>query len=544
MTVTNTRLSQQDPAPVEGRPATLFILVGGIAFLSGGALLYRGSSDATDVYEKARRLDSVVTLISDLYVDSLNGAQLYDLATDGMLRALGDPYTAFLDPDDLENLRVGTRGNYIGLGIRIEVSDGWITIVTPIADSPAEDAGINSGDRIVEVAGESTRGWSSEKAVVALRGDSGTTIELGVARPGVPEVMRFSLERTRIHVTSVRHTQLLGDDIGYVELETVSEQSAREVADAVARLREDGARKLVLDLRFNPGGLLSEGIAVADLFLTSGDAIVETRGRVRATSRTYEAQTAEEWSGMPVVVLVNEFSASAAEIIAGALQDHDRALVLGTATFGKGVVQRVFHVSRTEALRLTTSRWYTPSGRSIHREQRNSSRSRRSRADSTEVTRQDSTTFRSDAGRVLRGGGGIRPDVVVEASAQSDAVRRLQRVLGADIQTLQDVLASYALEIKAEDTIAGPSDIAVTPRMRRDLLRRLRERSVAVPLDAWDGASDFVERQLRLRVLRYVFGREAEMRDQIAADVVVSAAVDLLGRSQTQQELFAAAVGR
>lgn len=529
---------------MEDRPAALFILVGVIAFLSGGALLYRGSSDAADVYEKARRLDSVVTLISDLYVDSLNRAQLYDLATDGMLRALGDPYTGFLDPDDLENLRAGTRGNYVGLGIRIEVSDGWITIVTPIADSPAEDAGINSGDRIVEVAGESTRGWSPEKAVLALRGDSGTTIDLGIARPGVPEVMRFSLERARIHVTSVRHTQLLADDIGYVELETVSEQSAREVTDAVDRLREEGARKLVLDLRFNPGGLLSEGIAVSDLFLPSGEGIVETRGRVRATSRTYEAQTPEEWSGMPVVVLVNEFSASAAEIIAGALQDHDRALVLGTATFGKGVVQTVFQVSRTEALRLTTSRWYTPNGRSIHRERRTPSLFRRRRPDSVESTRQDSTTFSSDAGRVLRGGGGIRPDVVVEASAPSDAVRRLQRVLGADVQTLQDVLASYALEIKAEDAIEEPSDVVVTPRMRRDLLRRLRERNVTVPLDAWNGASDFVERQLRRRVLRYMFGRDAEMRDQIAADMVVSAAVDLLGRSETQQELFAAAVGR
>ena len=536
----NRFLNQDRGSQGNPRPVAFFVVVGLVAFLSGGWLLQRTAAGSAGVYEKARLLDSVITLISDYYVDSLNAGQLYDLATEGMLGSLRDPYTEFLDPDEYADHETSTRGNYIGIGVRIEISDGWTTVVTPLADTPAEEAGIEAGDLIVEVAGESTRGWSSDDAVLAMRGDSGATVELGVVRPGVPEVMRFSLTRTLINVTPVRHTQLLDEDIGYVHLETVSARSAREVADAVTRLREAGARSLILDLRFNPGGLLDEGIGVSDLFLEAGDAVVETRGRLGITSRTYEARTPEEWSGMPVVLLVNEFSASASEVIAGALQDHDRALVLGTTTFGKGLVQMILPINRLEALRLTTSRWYTPSGRSIHREQRNSRRLRETRLDSTQSIPRDSV-FRSVGGRILTGGGGIRPDVVVDESVPSTAEQRFQRALGSNVQEFRNAVGSYALEIKAGGTVQDPTDVVVTPNMRRELFSRLRQRDVAMPTAVWEGARNFVDQQLRRRVLRYVFGREAEMQDQIANDVVVSQAVDLLNRAQTQEELLALA---
>ena len=529
------RRSQGNP-----RPVAFYVVVGLVAFLSGGWLLRHTAAGSAGVYEKARLLDSVITLVSDYYVDSLNAGQLYDLATEGMLASLGDPYTEFLDPDELVDHQTSMRGNYVGIGVRIEISDGWLTIVAPLADTPAEEAGIEAGDLIVEVAGESTRGWSADNAVLAMRGDSGATVELGVVRPGVPEVMRFSLIRTLINVTPVRHTQLLDEDIGYVQLETVSARSARQVADAVTRLRDAGARSLILDLRFNPGGLLDEGIGVSDLFLEAGDVVVETRGRLGVTSRTYKARTPEEWSGMPVVVLVNEFSASASELIAGALQDHDRALVLGTTTFGKGLVQSIFQINRSEALRLTTSRWYTPSGRSIHREQRNSRRLRETQQDSTESVPRDSA-FRSTGGRILTGGGGIRPDVVVDESVPSPAEQRFQRALGSKLQQFRDAVGSYALEIKAGGTVQDPADVVVTPNMRRELFTRLRQRDVAMRTDVWDAARNFVDQQLRRRVLRYVFGREAEMQDQIANDAVVGKAVDLLKRAHTQEELFALA---
>ena len=531
------RFRVDDPFPKNSRPVAFFFVVGLLSFLSGGWLLHRSASPASDVYRKARLLDTVVTLISDFYVDSLNGGRLYDLATDGMLRALADPYTGFLDPDALKDLHEATRGNYIGLGIRIEISDGWITVVAPLADTPAEEAGIQAGDRIVEVEGESTRAWSTDKAVSALRGDSGTTVQLSVARPGMRQLMPFALTRTRIRVTSVRHAQLLEGNIGYVQLETVSDQSAQEVADAVATLADDGARSLILDLRFNPGGLLNEGVAVADLFLDPGEAVVETRGRVEATTLKFEAREAQQWSEMPVVLLVNEFSASAAEVIAGALQDHDRALVLGNTTFGKGLVQSILYVSRTEALRLTTSRWYTPSGRSIHRD-RSGSRSFSAIARESAGAIEPDTAFRSDGGRPLAGNGGIRPDVAVPSEAVTEAERRFQRALGPNLQTFQDVLASYAMEVVATGTITDPSVISVTVSMRRELLQRLRARDVRMPVGVWDGAREVVDRQIRRRVLRYAFGREAEMQDQIAADAVVGAAVELLRQSRTQEELF------
>jgi carboxyl-terminal processing protease len=288
----------------------------------------------------------VLNHISSYYVDSLDEQRLYDLAIDGMLEQLGDPYSGFLRAEDFEDLAVSTTGNYGGLGVRIEVSDGWVTVVTPLADTPAERAGVVAGDRIVSVEGESAAGWSIERAASVLRGEPGSSVSLRVVRPGLSEPLTFNIKRAKIHVTSVRYAQVVDPGIGYVQLETVSEESAQELAEAVDGLRAEGARALIFDLRFNPGGILHQGVAVADLFLDKGNEVVSTRGRAPNSTRTFDTTRPERWTDMPVVVLVNEFTASAAEIIAGALQDHDRALIVGTPTFGKGLVQTVFQFGR------------------------------------------------------------------------------------------------------------------------------------------------------------------------------------------------------
>ena len=292
------------------RKAVLIALVGFVAFLSGGWLLQRGGG-AASVYQQARLFDNVVAYVADFYVDSLSEQDIYDKAIDGLLRELDDPYTTFLRPEDLNDLAVSTTGNYGGLGIRIEIADGWITVVAPLPETPAERVGIQSGDRIVEVDGVSTHQWSMDKAVGTLRGEPGSTVRVTIVRPGLPEPLRFQVERQQVHVKAVQFAAVLEGRVGYVQLAGVSEQSARELEQEINALREQGAQSLILDLRNNPGGLLDEGIAVSDLFLDRGQVVVETRGRAPDATATYRARGQQKWPGMPITVLVNGASASA-----------------------------------------------------------------------------------------------------------------------------------------------------------------------------------------------------------------------------------------
>src|SRR5687768_2679787 len=337
------------------------------ALVTGGWFLQRETEPAGSVYQQARLFDDVLAHVADYYVDSLDERQLYQMAIDGMLDELKDPYSVFLKPDDFRQLSEATTGNYSGLGIQIDVRDGWITVVAPLPDTPAERAGVQTGDRIVELDGRSTEGWKQDQAVKELRGPAGTKAALKIRRSGVDQLITFNLTRATIHIRSVQVSMMLDDHVGYVSLSPVNETSAREVAQAVDTLLKQGMKSLIFDLRGNPGGLLDQGVAVSDLFLDPENEIVETRGRAPGSSRQFNDSKPQRWPRLPVVVIVNGGSASAAEIIAGALQDHDRALLVGTPTFGKGLVQSFWRLTPESGLKLTTARWFTPSGRTIQR---------------------------------------------------------------------------------------------------------------------------------------------------------------------------------
>ncbi len=526
----------------------LLTLVGTVAFLSGGWLLQRGTSRAGGVYEQARLFDDIVGYVSDYYVDSIGEAELYDMAIDGLLNELDDPYASFLRAEEYRDLTESTTGNYGGLGIRIEVRDNWITVIAPIAGTPAEAAGLETGDRIVEVDGRSTFGWKNDRAVQELRGEPGSEVRINVMRPGIPEPLEFTVERALIHVKAIQLATVLGGDIGYVSLvySSISEALADELVEAVDGLRRQGARSLILDLRNNPGGLLDQGVAVSDLFLEPGQTIVSTRGRSRNATASYAARQRQRWSDMPIVVLVNGGTASAAEIIAGALQDHDRAVVVGGPTFGKGLVQTVFRLSGTEALRLTTARWYTPSGRTIERMRPDpDSAVIVASEDDPEVPPESavdsSEIFHTDAGRVVYGGGGIRPDITVRGDSLTDAEQLFIRTLGASYPQYRDVMTSYALELKAGGAIASPS-FEVAPTLRAELLGRLRQKDVQIPDEVWDDARSLVDQQFAYEITRYVFGREAETRRRIRDDAQVQKALALLDRAQTPVELIQLAI--
>src|SRR5690606_17443331 len=295
------------------------ILVALFAFISGGWLLQRGVEAARE--PDGRVLLEIVERLSRDYVDADRTEDLYQMAVDGLLRELGDPHTSFMSAEEYARLRVQTTGEYGGLGIQIAERDGWITILAPLPETPAERAGLMAGDRIVEVEGQTTEGWTDEDAVDVLRGGVGEPVNIKIARPGVEEPIDFRLVREEIHVRSVRTAYMIEPEIGYARLDLFSETSTDELRAAIARLREQGMRAMILDLRANPGGLLDQGVSVTDLFIDRGLPIVETRARDPRDNVTFRASRPEEFPGMPIVVLVDQYSASAAEIVAGALQD-------------------------------------------------------------------------------------------------------------------------------------------------------------------------------------------------------------------------------
>ena len=517
-----------------------------ISFFSGGWLLQRGSGDQA-VFRQARIFDDVLNHVRHFYVDSVPEADLYKKATDGLLSELKDPYSVLLVEDDFKDLTEKTSGNYAGLGIQIDVRDGWITVVAPLPESPAERAGIQTGDQIVEVDGKSTHDWKSEAAVKALRGLPGSQVKILVRRPGLADPMPYELTRAAIHVRSVQPGTMFDGGVGYISLNPVSETSAIELQHEIAAMKKKGMKSMLLDLRNNPGGLLDQGVKVADLFLDPVQEIVSTRGRSRGATRQFFDSDAQLDAALPIVVMVSEGTASAAEIIAGALQDHDRALVVGTPSFGKGLVQTLYPLGESTALKLTTARWFTPSGRTIQRIATDEmDQVRQAMADVDPRMQRDSVSdsalkarpiFKTDAGRTVRGGGGIVPDVVVRPDTFTTPEREFVKAVGEKAAAYRDALTGYALELKQQKAIANEK-FTVTPAMRKAFYDRLVKKGVAVTPATFEAASSFIDQQLGYEISRYSFGRQAESRRRWQDDPQMQEALRLLRRASTPKELL------
>lgn len=528
-------------------------LVAAISFLSGGWLLQRGAGTG-NVYQQARLFDDVLGHVAAYYVDSLGETDLYQKATRGMLEQLKDPYSVLLTGDDYKALTEQTSGNYAGLGIQIDVRNGWITVVAPLPETPAERAGIETGDQIVEVNGKSTEGWKNDEAVKALRGEPGSKVTILVRRSGIPEPIRYTLTRAQIHIRSVPEGTMFDNGVGYISLNPVSETSAEELAQEITAMKAKGMKSMVLDLRLNPGGLLDQGVEVSDLFLDTKQEIVATRGRARGSTKEYFDDARQRWPDLPIVVLVNDGTASAAEIIAGALQDHDRAVVVGTPTFGKGLVQTLFPLGEGVALKLTTARWFTPSGRTIQREvESEEQQGDLAAADAADTVlgslgpeASDSAirlrpVFHTDAGRVVRGGGGIVPDIVMAADTLTEAEREFAKALGTNLPLYRDALTQIALEAKRQRSVTSES-FAVTPGLRQQVYQRLKANGAALTPDQFNGAGGLVDQQLGYEIARYVFGRPAEFRRRAADDRQMQTALELLRKAPSPKELLGLAM--
>jgi carboxyl-terminal processing protease len=516
------------------------------ALITGGWLVERGIAEGRPTVDGARLFDAVMARVERDYVDAISVDTLYRKAVEGMIYELHDPHSAFLDADRLARLTEATTGNYGGLGIEIDVRDGWITVVAPLPGGPAERAGIQTGDRIVEINGKPTRGLTVDEASKALRGLSGTTVAITVERPGIDARLPFTLARRTIHARAVRRVTMLQSAVGYLDMRIFSDSTAAEVAQAVDSLRTMGARAIVVDLRNNPGGLLDQGVGVADLFLDPGQAIVSTRGRTPDATRTFADHARQRWPELPVVVLLNEGTASASEIVAGALQDHDRAVLVGETSYGQGSAQTLFGVGGDGALKLTTALWYTPAGRSINKRpivaaDDEDDDAEAAPPDSVPLTQR--AKFKTDAGRTVFGGGGITPDVIVGDSLAPTEALALQQDLGKHLPQFRDALTDYALSLRGSHAVTS-RDFTVTPAMRDELYRRLTQRGVAIPRTTYDAHAAVVDRLLASEIARYVFGTDAEFLRSAHDDPVIAEALALLQGSPTRPQLLQRAAER
>ena len=329
----------------------------------GGTVASKGT-DTGATYEQLRLFTEVLSIVQNQYVDETAPKELIYSAIKGTLRGL-DPHSSFLDPESYREMQVETSGSFGGLGIEITLRDDILTVVSPIDGTPAYRAGLQAGDRIVKIDGLATKDMQLSDAVKKMRGKPGTKVTISVVREGWTEPKDFEIQREQIRVHSVR-TQDLGGGIGYVKVRQFQEQTAHDLDQVLDKFGKEGVKAIVLDLRNNPGGLLTSAVEVTEKFVEDGKLVFYTEGRVRNQNMRFSAHAKKAYSTIPMVVLVNQGSASASEIVAGALQDYGRAIVVGVQTFGKGSVQTIIPLSDGSGLRLTTAKYFTPKGRSIH----------------------------------------------------------------------------------------------------------------------------------------------------------------------------------
>lgn len=504
------------------------------AFLSGGWFVQHGAREGKPtLYEGARLFDNVMNHVEKYYVDTLDAGDLYRKAVDGLLYELGDPYTAFLPPDKLGKLAEATSGNYSGLGLQVEIRDGAVVVVAPLPGGPAERAGILTGDRIVEAGGKSTQGWTLDEVNSVFRGNPGETVILKIDRPGLIAPLPFSLIRRAIHLSAVRRAAMLPAGVGYVDVKAFSDSTAKELTRAIDSLAHAGMRGLIIDLRSNPGGLLSQGVEASDLFLDPGQRIVSLRGRIPGSNADYSDGKPQQWPKLPITVLVDGRSASASEIVAGALQDHDRAVIIGRPTYGKGSAQSLYPLGSAGGLKLTTARWYTPSGRSI-----NKWVVRDDIEFGGEPKAEEAKSYNTDAGRKVFGGGGITPDILAGDTVVSADLAALQTALGNKVTQFRDAITEYSLELKASGRIKSRA-FTVTPEMREELWKRVGNKKIDIPKSVYDNAAPSVSRILEFEIARYVFGLGAEFDRRASRDPVISRATSLLAGSPNLKALLA-----
>jgi carboxyl-terminal processing protease len=507
--------------------------------LAGGLLGDRALAGGGRLSDQVRLYTAMLDAIQRDYVEDVPSERLVSGSIREMLRTL-DPHSNFFEQRDYQTMQERQRGQYYGLGITVQSIDGNITVVSPFEGTPAHRLGIRAGDIISRIEGEDARGMPIDEAVKRLRGPKGTPVRVTIVRQGYDQPLEFTVIRDAIPLHAVPYRFMVAPKVGYIRLQDFNETTAcrpgegegcqKELEKALSDLKKEGATAYILDIRDNPGGLLDQAFAVANLFLKKGQLVVYTRGRTRRDESNYITEEESPWSEVPLVVLTSRHSASASEIVAGALQDHDRALIVGETTFGKGLVQTIMPLRnvRGYALALTTARYYTPSGRSIQRDYADTSLEEYYSPRDRKACDQGSGEAKlTDAGRKVYGGDGITPDYCVEPETPSKFVSYLiarqafiEFARGYEAADVQGQAAIAGTGTRSEVTNAKvkpiTKDFRVNDAVLHDFRAFVQSRKLRATDEDFAQNRDEIARRLEEQVVMQVFG-EGEARRRTAA---------------------------
>lgn len=490
------------------------------------------AANTARVRESIDLFNQVFQLVSTTAVDSLPEDELYEMAARGLIAELGDPYAGLLSPEERASFERNALGNrYAGTGMTIRSHRGKVSAYRVFEGSPAERAGLRAGDRIVKVGDTSVVGWESDSVTTLLLGPPNTEVAVTIERAGAATPITTTIRRAVIRVPAVPYTMLLDRGIGYVPITRFNEVAAADVARAIIELQSRGAKGYILDLRGNGGGDLYQSLRMAGLFLEQDSEIARVQHRGKEPE-IYRAEDRPLLTDAPIAVLVDGGSASASEIVAGSLQDQDRALIVGTRTFGKGLVQTQMVLENGWAVRLTTGKWYTPSGRSIQAEHAALGDGRF--VEDTVAEGADRPVYRSVSGRPILGGGGVTPDVVVSQDTVTTAERLLARAVGNRVADLQDAVWEVSRAIAATRR-GAPGDL--TP-WRDSVFARLSEQEIAVTRDQFDAAAETIDRLLDGQVAGLVAGDSAAFVNRMAVDRALQSAIERLDQADNRVKLL------
>lgn len=530
-------------------PAALPAVV--LSALLGGLFGGTVTTAQDEVTQQYRIYTEALAKVESEYVEAVPVERLVHSSIDGLLHTL-DPHSSFFDPREYAAMRERQSGSYAGLGVTIASIDGDITIQAIFEGSPAYKGGLRRGDVIARVEKEDMKGWTTQQAVSRLKGPKGTPVNISIRRRGYEGFIDMTVVRDAVNITTVRGAFMIDNETGYVKLAEFSETSDKELETALQDLAGKGMKRLVFDMRDNPGGLLDQAIKISNRFLPKGDLIVYQRGRVPNSDQDYHATEPSEYTTLPVVVMVNRNSASASEIVSGALQDHDRALIVGETTFGKALVQSVYRVAGDAGVAVTTGRYYTPSGRLIQRPWDGSFDEylMYSLKDQTEENERSAADLKyTDGGRKVYGGGGIQPDKFLAGPVEGFAPTPFGRQLYA-----RQTFAQFADQFRAQgdtrlaDANKTKKEIArgftITDLMVRDFRTMLETQKVKIDEAAFAKDLPFIRAMIHYDIDLALFGISEARRNLIMQDPQAQFALTQFGEAARLTSLTKAKSGR
>jgi carboxyl-terminal processing protease len=520
---------------------TLLVAITGATLFGGfyGNRLFGAPMQNTELQKRMKEYTDLLAAVTTWSAEDIGNDKFVYASIDGMLRNL-DPHTSFLEPKEYSDMQDRQKGTFYGLGILVTKRNDQVTVITPLEGTPAARLGIRAGDVIAEVEGVATDDLPLDDVVKRLKGPKGTTVHIQIRRIGMKEPIPLTITRAAIPTNSISNVLMLRPGVGYIRIKDFTATTVRELDDAITKLKGEGMQKLVLDLRMNPGGLLDAAVGVSDHFLDKGQMVVYTKGRTADSAQEYLAPGKHVRFDQPMVVLVNRGSASASEIVAGAIQDHDRGLVVGETSWGKGLVQSVYTLQYGAGLALTTSKYYTPAGRNIQRDY--TSMYDYYMADDTEngpeVPLAQREQFKTDTGRVVYGGGGITPDVIVKQPQLSRTTQLLE---------VRSGIFNYAVEYAAQHPNLT-ADLKITPAMIEELVHHAAEHEIAPEADIREAMTNdvdrrYIERALKAEIVAAKFGFDASYVHRLEGDAQVEKALELFPEAQKLSTLAASARG-